>query len=289
MKLSALQTKVNGYSLLDFSPVYGLAELFDLNLTKEEDIQDLSWIISYTSAIVSAEVGGIILGPEIGYEAILQKSPHTGLALTLEKQSELLAVNELPRLYDRWGVEHIRNNYGVVYLKLYYHPSEELASQKIQLAGEIYDAAQYENVDLVIELALYPVDKRGQFESFEQTQLFAVKQFQSVCDMLVLEYPHSAFSCATLSAELDVPWILADRTEDYAQYKENLRTALENGAQGCQISAVAWSGLPVLKLSGGRQQKSENWRSLEKYIQTEFRDRLIEINRIIGENKLKDS
>lgn len=285
MRLSALQTAKGGYSLVDFSQAYGLAEMFNLDIADPDQAQNLSWIMEYTTSVLANNAHGLILGPEIGYGAILQKSPHTGIALTMEKQSHLLAVDELPRLYDRWGVEHIRNNYGVVYFKFYYHPDEPLADQKLQMASEIFDSANYEGVDLIIELSLHPSANKSSSKDFAQTQVFAATQFQQVCDLLVLEYPHTPLGCASLSAQLDIPWILADRTADYALYKDQLRVALENGANGAQLDGVIWSGLGELDLNINQQKSAETWAKVEKYIQTELKDRVIEVNRIIDENQ----
>jgi len=287
MHKTALQTKSKGYSWLDLSQVYSLAERFNLFTNQAEDVAKLSQIIDYVVSTVSAEVSGIILGPEIGFEAVLKKAAQTGLILTLEKQSELLAVNEMPKFYEHWGIEQIRNNYGAAHFKFYYHPQGDFASEKKQLAGELYDAAKYEGIDLTLELAMYPLDKENnQTDVFEEAQLFAAKEFQPVCDLLVLEYPHSPLACATLTAELDVPWLLADRVEDYSYFKDILRIALENGAAGSQVNSVIWSGLSELKLDQYRQGESEDWKTLEKYVQTELRDRLIEILRIIDETKI---
>ncbi len=286
----ALQTKTKSYSWLNLSQVYGLADLFNLSLSQSEDVAKLVWIINLVMKTVSPHVSGVILGPEIGFEASLKKAPATGLILTLEKQTELLAVNEMPRFYEHWGVEQIRNNYGVAHFKFYYHPQGEFASQKKQLAGELYDAAKYEGIDLVIELSMYPLEKKlAKEDIFEEAQLFAAKEFQTVCDLLVLEYPHSPLACATLTAELDIPWLLADRLEDYPFFKDTLRIALESGAAGCQVDLVAWSGLPELRLNQYRQGESEDWKILEKYIQTELKDRLIEITRIIDETKIDET
>lgn len=285
-----METKTKGYSLFNLSQAYDLADRFNLALDQTEDIAKLFLVISQTMEVVSPCVSGVILGPEVGFEAVFRKDPKTGLVLSLEKQSSFFSVNEMPKFYEQWGIEQIRNNYGVGHLKLYYHPQEELATQKKQLAGELYDAAKYEGVDLIIELAMYQPEKtlseNESNDSFEETQLLAAKEFQAVCDLLVLEYPHSSLSCATLSAELDVPWLLADRLDDYTYFKECLRIAMENGAVGCQIDNVVWSGLPEVKLAQA-DQDSKDWQVLTKYIQTELRDRLIEITRIVDEIKMR--
>jgi len=101
-------------------------------------------------------------------------------------------------------------------------------------------------------------------------QLEAVTDMRNKCHLLALEYPHSALACATLTAELDVPWILVDRTPDYNDFKEQVRTAIEAGAVGAQIGSVLWQGL--------------NKDNYQQVIETQARDRMIELSRIVSES-----
>ncbi|HOZ02885.1 MAG TPA: hypothetical protein PKX78_00135 [Candidatus Woesebacteria bacterium] len=288
MHLTALQSESGGYNLLDLSQIYQLADKFGLALTQEEHIQHLAWIIEYVAATVSSEASGLLLGPELGFQAVQKKAADTGLVLAIEKQSELLSPNEMPKLYPHWGIEQVRNNYGVAYFRFFYHPDEPLAQQKKQLAAELYDYSQYEGIEMIIELALS--DAQSQLktdDSFAETQLFAAKEFQPLTDLLALEYPKSSLACATLTAQLDIPWILVDGKQDYPQFKEYLRIALESGASGCLTHLISWLNLPKLKLYGDPNKTTAAWATLEKYIQTELRDRLIEITRIVNEKKLE--
>ena len=87
---------------------------------------------------------------------------------------------------------------------------------------------------------------------------------------MVLEYPHSALACATLTAELDIPWLLIDRTPTYSEFKEQLRTAMESGASGVMLDQIIWQGF----------EPSES----SKFIENTARDRVIELARITQES-----
>jgi tagatose-1,6-bisphosphate aldolase len=221
-------------------------------------------------------VSGIILGPEIGFSALEKKAPSTGLLLSLEKQTDLLMVNEMPRVFPQWGVTHVRNNYGLLFTKLFYHPRGELVREKQRLLAELKDACQYEDIANVLSLSLYPpTGQPTNQEAFQESQLVAAREFQTLVDMLVLEYPHTALGVATLTAGLDIPWLVVDRTQDYVHLKTALRTSLEAGAAGLVVGGGnLFAGLNLSEAG------------LETYLNTEVRDRLLEINRIIEENQV---
>ncbi len=223
-------------------------------------------------------MSGIILGPEIGFSALEEKAAQTGLLLSLEKQTDLLLVNEMPRVFPQWGVTHVKNNYGILFTKLFYHPRGELVREKQRLLAELKDACQYEGIANVLSLSLYPpAGQPANQEAFQESQLIAAREFQTLVDMLVLEYPHTALAAATLTAGLDVPWLVVDRVQDYLHLKTALRTSLEAGASGLVLGA----GNLFTEMNPADGE-------FDKYLKTEVRDRLLEINRIIEENRVDE-
>ena len=276
MQLPRIQTKTGKYVLLDLSDSNELVDILGVSWATEEQRSQLDTTLISIVAQLSPLVSGIILGPEIGFDALSAKSSSTGLLLSLEKQTDLLLVNEMPRVFPQWGVTHIRNNYGILFTKLFYHPHGELVKEKQRLMAELKDACQYEGIANVLSLSLYPpADQPANQEAFQESQLIAAREFQSLADMLVLEYPHTALAAATITADLDIPWLVVDRTQDYMHLKTALRTALEAGAAGIVIG-------------GGNLLAGMNLADVDfdTFLTTEVRDRLLEINRIIEENRV---
>lgn len=276
MQLPRIQTKTGKYVLLDLSDSNELVDILGVSWATEEQRSQLDTALISIVAQLSPLVSGIILGPEIGFDALSAKSSSTGLLLSLEKQTDLLLVNEMPRVFPQWGVTHIRNNYGILFTKLFYHPHGELVREKQRLMAELKDACQYEGIANVLSLSLYPpAGQPANQEAFQESQLIAAREFQSLADMLVLEYPHTALAAATITADLDIPWLVVDRTQDYMHLKTALRTALEAGAAGIVIG-------------GGNLLAGMNLADVDfdTFLTTEVRDRLLEINRIIEENRV---
>jgi len=267
MHLSNIQHDSGSITLLDLSY---LSQVISQSADKKKAL-DLPNIIELSSKELTSHVSGVILSPTDGFEAIDGKDDKCGLALTLAESSSQNLPTQLPTFFPNWGVEFIRHNYGLAYLKLYYHPDEPMGSEKIQIVAEIFDHCLYEGIELMLEVSLFALnDQKNTLEEFQEAQLLAVQDFRNKCHSLALEYPHSALSCATLTAELDIPWILVDRTPNYSEFKEQIRIAMESGAVGAAMGQVIWQGLDV-----GEDPK---------IIKTTVRDRVIELDRIIQES-----
>ena len=238
--------------------------------------QDQSAMIDLSSSELTSHVSGVILDPIDGFEAVAKKDNGCGLALSLVEASGPALPTELPTFFPNWGVEFVRHNYGLAYLKLQYHPNEPVGADKMGLVAEVYDHCLYEGIELILEISLFALnDQKNTLDEFQEAQLLAVQDFRDKCHAMVLEYPHSALACATLTAELDVPWLLADRTPNYSEFKEQVRVAIESGAVGTSLGQVIWQGLEI--------------GDYEKFITTTARDRVIEISRIVDELMAKES
>ncbi|MBU0979121.1 hypothetical protein KKF92_04835 [Patescibacteria group bacterium] len=271
MHLSRIQHDLGSITLLDLSCLAELISQSQSEKSLPNQKIDLSTIINSSSQALTEHVSGVIFEPINGFEAITQKNDDCGLALALTDKSEQHQPTELPTFYPNWGVEFVRHNYGLAYLKLFYHPGEPKASEKIQLVAEVYDHCLYEGIDLVLEISLFALnDQKNTLEEFQEAQLLAVQDFRDKCHLMALEYAHSALACATLTAQLDVPWILVDRTPNYAEFKEQVRIAMESGAMGATLGQVLWQGLEVDQY--------------QQAVTTTVRDRVIELDRIIQES-----
>lgn len=268
MQLAHIRRSSGATTLLNLSAVNTDGE--DPSAATGNSLVEKKLIIEQLVKQLSSSATGVILEPLSGFDAIEKKDKSCGLLLSLVEQQPEAEPATNPIFYPDWGVEFIRNNYGVAHLKIYYHPNEPLAAKKQQIAAEIFDHCQYEGIDLLLELSLFALDdKKTTLEAFQEAQIAAIADMRNKAHMLALEYPHSALACATLTAELDVPWLLVDRTPDYEEFKEQVRTALEVGASGVAIGQVLWQGM-----------NSENYQQL---IASQARDRMIELSRIVDE------
>jgi tagatose-1,6-bisphosphate aldolase len=286
MQLPRIQTKTGKYLLLDLSDIHESVDVFGITWETDEQHRQLEALIALIVSQLSPLVSGIVLGPEIGFSALEQKAAQTGLLLSLEKQTDLLLVNEMPRVFPQWGVTHVRNNYGILFTKLFYHPKGELALEKKRLMAELKDACRYEGIANVLSLSLYPpAGQPANQEAFQESQLTSIREFQTVADLLLLEYPHTALAAATITAELDIPWVLVDRTQDYLHLKTALRTSLEAGAAGISVGGGnLFSSILPFELDKDRVTQ-ESMQQFETHLKTEVRDRLLEINRILEEQQ----
>ncbi len=289
MQLPRIQTKTGKYLLLDLSDIHELVDVFGITWETDEQRLQLEILISLIVSQLSPLVSGIVLGPEIGFSALDQKAPQAGLLLSLEKQTDLLLVNEMPSVFPQWGVTHVKNNYGILFTKLFYHPHGELAKEKKRLLAELKDACKYEGIANVLLLSLYPPEGQpANQEAFQESQLTSIREFQTVADLLLLEYPHTALAAATITAELDIPWVLVDRTQDYLHLKTALRTSLEAGAAGISVGGGnLFSGIRPFVLDKDRVTQ-ESMQQFETHLKTEVRDRLLEINRILEEHQVDE-
>jgi len=164
----------------------------------------------------------------------------------------------------------------VAKLELFYNPQEEEARSKKQMVVELYDYCQHEGIAFLLDLVLYLETSKDKYQAqFLELQLDAVQELRQYCDLMALEYPSDALSAVTLTAELDVPWILSGRGVPYETYKEQLRVALESGAVGYMV--------------GSQLLPEKVTKDASTFLQTTVRDRAIELNRIATETLARSS
>jgi tagatose-1,6-bisphosphate aldolase len=111
-----------------------------------------------------------------------------------------------------------------------------------------------------------------------------VQELRGFADLLALDYPGSALAAASITAELDKPWIVSSRDQNYGQFKEELRDSLASGARGFLIGRSLWNEMGKLR----REDQSPDFDHIPEYIQTTVRDRVIELTRIIDETAKKE-
>lgn len=266
--------------MLDFSRIASLAEAMGLNIDHLDNRQVLDKTSGLIVKHISPEVSGAIIDPEFDFSNITKKSSSTGLVMSLEKKTEDIDPYHMPSIAENWGIEHIKNNYGVAKLELYYHPQEPEAMKKKQFVGEVHDYCKYEGIDFLLELMVYhPGGEETTKETLLETQMQAISELSRSCDLIGLEFLGDPLSAVTITATLDIPWVYNARGIGYEEFKHNLRVCMESGAKGFMAGDPIWFGEDVRKVFSSLDDMDK----IEEYLKTEMRDRVIEVCRIAEE------
>ncbi len=281
MKLAALKNDHQAIALLALDNALHLAKLLQLDLSLENNELLLKQLHQQLMNSLATSVSGVVLDPVYTLDLLSQKNKKTGVVLRLNTLADQVDPLAMPKLVPNWGAEDVRNNYALAKLELFYHPSEARALEKKQLVAEIYDYCQLLKIDFVLDLKIFSfANEQADANNFTQIQQQAVEEFRSSCDLLALQYPLEALSAATITASLDIPWIVNLSAEDYQTNKQNLRVCLENGAVGFVASEVLYQGIENER---NQQDQSLDLNHLFFYIQTNVRDRFLELLRITNE------
>lgn len=275
MNLAAISSESHMLSLLGFDQLLPMARALGLSVSDPRQTLQLEQVIFELMKQYSEYSSGVILSPEIGYRAITKKSENSGPLFCLERRLLDPDPLSIPLLMSNWNVEVVRQNYGVAKLELFYNPSEIEAPTKRQMVIELYDYCQHHRIDFLLELIVYIEATEKEYKNtFQQLQLEAIQDLRNYCSVMALEYPLDALGAVTVTAELDVPWILSARSTPYDEFKENLRMVLESGAKGCM-------GIEqFLPESHGGTFNPDDF---IKFTQTIGKDRIIEVSRIVEE------
>lgn len=277
MQLSSVRHTTR-FSILALDAITESAEQCGINIQLAEGKKQLQDVICDIAKAFSGAYSGIVLAPELGYEALTDKDTAAGVLFPLERRLFDADPLTIPILKEHWGVESCAQNYGMAKLELYYHPEEKEAAVKQQMVAELYEYCQHENIDLLLELVIYIEGTEAEYiAQLPAVQLAAVQDLRSSCSMLALEYPLNALNTVTLTAELDIPWILTARNTPYDQFKEQLRTALESGAVGYMAGSPFFPAVPS---TGSAKWDAEK---IKSYIMTIGMDRIHELYRIVSE------
>lgn len=281
MNLSAIQSHQDRFSILELDHSLDLAQKLELDLNFKSGLEQFQLILRdlithlalYPSAVAAEPIHSLPL---------LLKDIEQGLILRLDQDTVQRQLEIPPRLSSSWGVDEVVNNYAVAKLDLWYHPAAETALKKKKLVAELYDYCSHSGTQLFLKLniAVQPDESKDKVV-FQEAQLQAVQELRSDCHLLALEYPHDALSAATLTAELDHPWIVTLTASDHQTTKQQLRTALENGAAGFISGQALWSQLNTFR----QADKTLDLSAIQNYIETSVRDQMIELVRITDEVK----
>jgi tagatose-1,6-bisphosphate aldolase len=131
-------------------------------------------------------------------------------------------------------------------------------------------------IDLILEVKAFEAKEAGL--SVPEVVLRVVEDVRGLAEMVALPWVEDALTAATITAELDVPWLVSwgaapPNTIPYELLKDQLRQALESGAAGCLAGEHLWPEL----------QGQQDPQSSTAFIHTTLRDRAIELSRLIKE------
>ncbi len=279
MILSSIQSDHNMMGLVELDIAPKLASALGLDLNYQENVDLIKDIVLQMGQVGAQHATGLVVDPIYSFD-VTRNSGQAGILTRLTTLHEDVDPLAVPSLIPNYGLEEICNNYNLAALELYYHPQENNAFKKKQLLAEVYDYCDYLDIHLLLKLIIYtPADRDSDQELFQQDQLQAVQELRSMTDVIALQYPFDPLAAATLTAKLDIPWVLQAQQEGYEDYKQELRICLENGAAGLIAGQSLWRELGQYKL----EDASPDLEQVNSFINTTFQDRIIELMRIVDE------
>ncbi len=279
MHLPALQSDSETFSILELDSGYKLATDLGLDINVQGGADQLNVILKSLITHLSSQPSAVVVDPIFSFP-LLMGDVEKGLILRLDETNKNIARESLPQLDSQWGVDEIANNYAVAKLELEYHPAEESALNKKKLTAELFEYCQHVGVDLLLKLNIYTQpDETKDPVVLQETQFQALQELRDSCHLLSIQYPSNALAAATVTAELDHPWVVSLKSTDHEENKQQLRAALENGARGFMIGNELWSEIGSFR----QEDESLDLSAIQRFIKTIARDRMIELVRITNE------
>lgn len=283
MRLPAISSSTGMIELVRLDEAMKLSEVMAAALDDVGGKQLVQQALTSLQQVAAKDASGFILDPQYSYPLLKSSDTSPGLVFRLHQQLGLeVDPLALPQLIQDWGVEAVKNNYGVAFLEVLYHPAEAEALRKKQIVAELSDYCHHEGIDFVLSLIVYtPAEEEFNVQRFQEAQLTAVQELREFAQVFSLQYPHDPLAAATITAELDAPWILNDLGLEYQQYKDTLREALENGAKGFMVGSALWGDMAKEKDQAALLSSA----TIDRYFATTGRDRILELIRIVEEYK----
>lgn len=292
MHAAHLQSSAGFFAILELDNNRLLAESLRLDLSLQDNLEILEEI-NRQLLILSKETTGVIFDPIYTFKFLAAKAKNCGALLRLEQDKENLP-DSLPLLFPNFSLEEISNNYALAKLELNYNPKENKAIEKRQILAEIREYSKILNIDFLLKLKIFDpksfeIKKDGKRNELtaaddfflETDQLTAIQELRSLSDILVIQNPADPLAMATIVSELDIPCLMmANEQDNYDQFKEKFRMAMQNGAKGYCLGQLLWQEIGSFR----RKDQSLDLDGITKYISTTVRDRLMELNRIASES-----
>jgi tagatose-1,6-bisphosphate aldolase len=275
MNLSSIQTPEGLFTIAPFDHRNSLAEMFNMDIADSKTGEFLTQLKTLFMEAFSPMCSGVLVDPVYGFPAITHKAKNTGLILTLEGIGYTKDKAAIPTMIPDWGVENVKNNYAVAKLLIYYHPGEANAEAKKKLVMELCEYCHQQDISFLLEPIIFNPNGKEELstEDFQEAQLVMMQEFQPHCDVIKIQYPGNALAAATITAELDIPWILLSRGMDFGQFKEALKVSMENGAKGFAAGRSVWQEIAKIR----DDKKKPDLVKIEEFLQTTGKQRVQEL------------
>ncbi|MBT3249630.1 MAG: hypothetical protein HN846_00750 [Candidatus Pacebacteria bacterium] len=279
MHLPALQSDSETFSILELDDGYRLATDLGLDINVQGGIDQLNIVLKSLISNLASQPSAVVADPVFSL-SLMMDDIEKGLILRLDEANKKISNEAVPQFASQWGVDEISNNYAVAKLELNYHPAEEAALNKKKITAELFEYCQHVGIDLLLKLNIYhQPDETKDPIVLQETQFQAIQELRDSCHLLSIQYPSNALAAATITAELDHPWVVSLNNSDHDRNKNEFRAALENGASGFMIGSGLWSEIYGLR----QEDESPDLTAIEHFIETTVRDRVIELVRIANE------
>ncbi len=275
MNLSSIQTPSGMFTIAPFDHRGSLAQMMGVDISTPQGQEIITQLKVMFMEAFSSICSGVLVDPVFGWPAIEKKAKNTGLILTLESSGYTDDKSAVPTMIPDWGVENVKNNYAVAKLLTYYHPSEPNALAKKKLVMELGEYCRHEDVAFLLEPVIFnPLEKKDLSKTeFQAAQLTTVQELQRSCDVIKIQYPGDALACATITAELDIPWILLSRGMDYQSFYNALKISLENGCKGFAAGRSVWQEIGEFRTENGKPDMVK----VENFLHTTALERMKEL------------
>lgn len=281
MHLPALQSDSETFSILELDNGYQLAIDLGLDINVQGGLDQFNVVLKSLITNLASQPSAVVADPVFSLP-LLMDDIEKGLILRLDEANKKILNESLPQFASQWGVDEIANNYAVAKLELQYHPAEEAALNKKKIAAELFEYCQHVGIDLLLKLNIYhQPDEAKDPIVLQENQFQAIQELRDNCHLMSIQYPSNALAAATITAELDHPWVVSLNNPDHDQNKNELRAALENGARGFMVGSGLWSEISSLR----QEDESPDLSAIQRFIETIARDRMIELVRITNEFK----
>ncbi|OGK65001.1 hypothetical protein A2313_02700 [Candidatus Roizmanbacteria bacterium RIFOXYB2_FULL_41_10] len=142
-----------------------------------------------------------------------------------------------------YSVENLKNQGASgIKLLLYYHPSAPTKDHQLNIARQVLLDCRRFNLPLFLELVTYSIENYNSHKP--ELVLDSVYQFLEagiIPDVFKLEYPGDPVACFQISKLLKkTPWILLTKGDSFANFREQLKIAIRNGAVGFLAGRSLW-------------------------------------------------
>lgn len=129
-----------------------------------------------------------------------------------------------------------------VKLLLYYHPQAPTKQHQLMIARQVLQDCQRAKLPLFLELVTYPLPGFNSHKpELVLDSVYDFLQARIIPNVFKLEYPGDPVACFQITKLLKkIPWILLTKGDSFANFKQQLKIAVANGASGFLAGRSLW-------------------------------------------------